>query len=731
MFATSPQESRPPVHLRAAGVSLVLDVTGAVPAVLHWGADLGELDSADLHALLSTSVVEIPNNAPDLPRRLSLLPSERDVWSGTPGFAGHLAGTRTTPRPELRPSTDALRVTGSTVEADLVDSGTGLEFGLRVELTPEGLVLVQHRVRRPESDTGSADPYDVGGLLTLMPVPARAAEILDFTGRWARERQPQRLPVVDGAHRRDVRRGKPGPDSPYLAMVGTPAFGNRTGEVWGVHLAWSGETTWLVERLPEPAGAFSAVLGGGERLRPGEKRLLPGEEYQTPTAYFAWSDRGTDGVADRFHQHLRARPSHPRRPRPVIVNTWEAVYFDHRLPPLLELIDRAAEVGVERFVLDDGWFLGRRDDTSGLGDWTVDRSVWPDGLRPLVDRVRERGLEFGLWFEPEMVNLDSELARTHPDWLLAPAQGVGPSSRNQYVVNVAHPDAFDYLLTSISALVAEYDIAYLKWDHNRELHEAVSRVDGRPGVSAQTRAVYELLDRLRERHPGLEIESCSSGGLRVDLGILARTDRVWGSDCIDPVERIGIDRWTMQLLPPELVGMHVGAPRAHTTERVTDLPFRLATSLIGHVGIEWNLNERSPEELEVVRSWIAFHKSIRTLIATGSLVHADLADPQTTLTGVVAEDQSHAVFVWSRTGTSPATQAGRVPLPGLPADRKYSVRVVSELGEPRFSARVAPPWTADAGSGSLVVSGAVLGSVGLSMPTLEPQQAMVLELRAV
>ncbi|MFG1921890.1 alpha-galactosidase [Cryptosporangium sp. NPDC048952] len=710
--------------LRAAGVSLVLDLNGPVPAVLHWGADLGELDGPDLDALRLTGVLEVPHNSPDDPRRLSLLPFERDMWSGTPGYAGHLAGTRTTPRPALR--SEAV-VNGNVVEIPLADPITGLEIDLRIELNRFGLVEVKHIVRRPAGDSDPETPFDFSGVLALLPVPSRATEILDFTGRWARERQPQRLPIVDGAHRRDMRRGKPGPGSPYVTIVGTQGFASRAGEVWGVHLAWSGDTTWLVERLPEPAGAFSSVLGGGELLRAGEVRLLPGEEYASPTAFFAWSDRGTDGVADRFHQYLRARASHPSRPRPVIVNTWEAVYFDHRLEPLLELVDRAAEVGVERFVLDDGWFLGRRQDNAGLGDWQVDRAVWKDGLGPLADRVRERGLEFGLWFEPEMVNLDSELARDHPEWILAPAEGEGPSERQQYVVNLSHPEAFAYLLTSISDLVAEYGIAYIKWDHNRLLQEAVSRVDGRPTVSAQTHAVYRLFDSLRERHPGLEIESCSSGGGRIDLGILARTDRVWASDCIDPVERVMIDRWTMQLLSPELVGMHVGAPRSHTTARETDLSFRMASALLGHAGIEWNLNQRSPEELEAIRSWISFHKSVRGLVASGTVVHGDLADPATALTGVVAPERDHAVFVYSRTGTSPTTQSGRVVLPGLEPSRKYSVRIVTEAGSPAFAARVAPPWVV---SGEVVLSGAALSGVGLSMPTLHPAQALVLELRA-
>ncbi|TQS41111.1 alpha-galactosidase [Cryptosporangium phraense] len=719
---TDQQSSLAPVHLRAAGVSLVLDVDGPVPTVLHWGADLGELDAADLQVLLDTEPTEIPHNAPDVPRRLTLIPTERDLWSGTPGFAGHLDGTRATPRPALR---EPVRVSGNSVEIDLADEITGLEIDLRVALTPVGIVTVQHTVRRPADDADADGLFDVGGVRALMPIPARATEILDFTGRWARERAPQRRPIVDGAHQRDVRRGKPGPGSPTLSVVGTPGFANRQGEVWALHLAWSGDTSWTVERYPEGAGVFRSVLGGGELLRAGEVRLAPGSSYESPVAMFAYSDRGTDGLADRFHQHLRARASHPSRPRPVIVNTWEAVYFDHRLEVLTELADRAAEVGVERFVLDDGWFLGRRSDTTALGDWTVDPATWPSGLGELAAHVRSRGLEFGLWFEPEMISLDSELAREHPDWILAPTP-VGPPSRSQYVLNVAHPEAFEYLLGAISALVAEYDIAYLKWDHNREIHEAVSRVTGRPGVSAQTHAVYALMDALRERHPGLEIESCSSGGGRVDLGILDRTDRVWASDCIDPVERVMIDRWTMQLLPPELVGMHVGAPRAHTTGRETDLPFRMASALLGHVGIEWNLIERSPEELAVVKSWIDFHKTIRPLIATGTVVHGEAVDPGLSLTGVVSPER--AVFVWSRTVTSEPTQAGRVLLPGLTATTKYRVRVVTELGEPRFSARSETPWVA---GGPVVASGAVLGGVGLVLPTLEPQQALVLELTAV
>lgn len=720
----------PPVHFRAAGVSLAIDLDGPVPTVLHWGADLGEMSEAGLRALALSAGVEIPSNAPDVPRRLTLLPVERDMWSGTPAIAGHLGGRRSSPRPVVQGHTVTFDPAGGgTLTADFVDAVIHLELTLTLQLTGQGLVRIRHQVRRPAGDTDPDQPYDLTGLNALLPLPPRATQILDFTGRWTRERQPQRRPVVDGSHHRHTRRGKPGADNPYLMVVGTTGFANRSGEVWGYHLAWSGESHWRVERLPEGAGTSSAVLGGGEALRPGEIRLLPGEEYTSPDALFAWSGAGLDGLAERFHRHLRARPSHPSRPRLVLVNTWEAVYFDHRLDRLKALVDEAAAIGAERFVLDDGWFTGRRSDTTSLGDWQVDPQVWPQGLGPLAEHVRDRGLEFGLWFEPEMISLESRLALEHPEWILAPSQGLGAGMRQQYVLDLTDQQAFDYLLEAISTLIARYQVAYLKWDHNRELHEAVSRTHGDTiAVSAQTRATYRLMDALRERHPGLEIESCSAGGSRVDLGILARTDRVWASDCIDPVERVMTDRWTTLLLPPELVGVHVGSSPAHTTSRDTGTTFRFAGALLGHTGIEWDLTNRNEDELAALRAFVGFQKSIRALIARGTLVNADLPDPATTLRGIIDTDCSQAIFVWARTVTSAAVLSGQVQFPGLDTGRDYTVRVVSEFGLPEFAGRTPSGWMQAALGDGLVLPGAVLTTAGLPMPALAAQQALVLQL---
>jgi alpha-galactosidase len=446
---------------------------------------------------------------------------------------------------------------------------------------------------------------------------------------------------------------------------------------------------------------------------------------------FTWSGDGLDGASARVHRWLRARPQHPARPRPLVLNTWEAVYFDHDLGKLTALAESAAAIGVERFVLDDGWFGSRRDDTSGLGDWVVSPAVWPGGLRPLADRVRALGMEFGLWVEPEMVNPDSDLARAHPDWLLADAGRLPRASRRQVVLDVAQPGAYAYLLERLSALIDEIGIAYLKWDHNRDLNESLHppESDGRrvAGVRTQTLAVYALLDELRARHPGLEIESCSSGGARVDLGILERTDRVWASDCNDPLERQAIQRWTGLLLPPELVGSHVGPPVAHTTGRTASLAFRCVTALFGHAGIEWDITSCSAAETAALAAWVALYKQVRALMHGGDVVRADHPDPGAWLHGVVSADRREALFGYARLATSPDALPGRLRFPGLDPGLEYDVVRRDDAGAPSGVRAADVPWWA---AGSTLASGAVLARVGLAAPLLNPAEAALLQLRA-
>nr|WP_314843454.1 alpha-galactosidase [uncultured Microbacterium sp.] len=723
------------VALRASGVSFVLELTSPIPRVLHWGADLGEIDAEAAATLALTAGPALLNNSPDVPRVFSAMPTEFEGWSGTPAISGNAQGRATTPRPRLVShevaSTPDAR--GGAVDLDFEDAVTGLRTRMRYLLDEHGVLSVDFSVVRDASlspRSGSL-PYTLDGLLALLPLPERATEILDFTGKWCRERSPQRSPFGFGTHLRDVRRGKPGHDSPFLLAAGTAGFGFGHGEVWAVHLAWSGDQRYLAERLPEGAGALSSVIGAGETLHSGEIILDDGDRYDAPTAVFVWSDHGLDALTARLHQRLRSRPSHPRAPRPLVLNTWEAVYFDHDLDRLSALIEKAAQVGVERIVLDDGWFRGRREADAGLGDWYVDDDVWPQGLGPLVDLVRARGMQFGLWFEPEMINLDSDLARAHPEWVLGPSEGLGPASRSQFVLDIARPEAFDYLLERIDALVSEHSIDYLKWDHNRDLLEAVSREpDGdRPSVHRQTRALYRLLDELRLRHPDLEIETCSGGGGRIDLGILDHTDRVWASDCNDPVERLQIERWTRTIVPPELIGSHLGAARSHTTARTTDLSFRLITALTAHAGIEQDLTAVDDDQLAMIARWTSLYREFRPLLHSGRVVNADLADEATSLAGVISQDGSNALFTWSRVGTSAAGQSGRVRFPGLDAASRYEVRIRDDLGAASRHQGDGPNWVDQAAVMALALPGSVLVDAGLPLPTLNPQQAMLIEVR--
>lgn len=700
--------------LRRDGVSLVLaSPESGLPSVLHWGRDLGPLSEGDLAALGTATSRQTAPGTLDTAWRLPLLPQESDGWSGRPGLLATREGRPVHPR--WRASIE--HADESSISLAAACEETGLALRTRIAIGAGGLVLVDHELRN-EGETA----VDVAWIEATLPVPKSAGHLTSFSGRWTREKAPVTVPTPPGSTVRESRRGRGGHDAPWvsLASIGEPR--NRGGEVWAVHLGWSADVRHRSDRVTDHV----TLLGAGELLRPGEIRLGPGETHRTPTAYFSWSAAGLDGVADRFHAWMRARPHHPREPRPLVLNTWEAVYFDHDPARLARLARRAAAIGVERFVLDDGWFLGRRDDTAGLGDWEVDPAVWPDGLEPLADLVHSLGMQFGLWFEPEMANLDSELARSHPEWLLANPASVpsppGLSFRSQYVLDLARPEAFEHVRRRMSEVIGRVGVDFVKWDHNRDLVEPVH--DGAPGTHAQTLAAYRLIERLKADHPGLEIESCSSGGARTDLGILERTDRVWASDSNDPVERQDIQRWTELVLPPELIGAHVGPSPAHSSGRQTDLSYRIATSLQGSAGFEWDVSACDAEETERIGAFAELYKELRGLLHTGTVVHPDVADPALRVRGVVAPDRSEAVFTVATVASMEDALAERLRLDGLDPERHYTVRARGEIGRTRWG-WITPGWL---GGDPVTVLGRVLEEVGLQLPVLWPVQALVLHL---
>jgi len=698
------------VYLENGGVGLLVDLRDGDAVVVHWGDPLpAPLPDA---ALLLPAV---PRSNFDVPVRPSLVPQAARGWRGAPGLRGARDdGSGFSPLLTVV-SADA---SPSRLAVDLEDAEARLRVRMVLDLDPHGVLHAAAEV-----ENVGADVYRLEGLELALPLPARAAEVLDHAGRWGREKQQQRRAIGYGEWARAGRHGRTGHDATGLFAAGTAGFGFGRGEVWGIHLAWSGDHRHRVERI----GDGQTVIAAGELLHAGEVVLGPGETYATPELLAAHSTEGLDGVSARFHRMLRARPTHPATPRPVVLNTWEAVYFRHDLDELTRLAETAAAVGVERFVLDDGWFRGRRDDRAGLGDWVVDADVWPQGLGPLIERVEALGMRFGLWVEPEMVNEDSEVARAHPDWISGPAGRRSLEWRHQQVLDLVNPGAFDHVLGQLDALLTEYPgIAFLKWDQNRDQTELGS--GGRASTRAQTLAAYRLFDELKRRHPEVEIESCSSGGARVDLGVLARTDRVWASDTNDALERQLIQRGTQALVPPELVGAHVGPPHSHTTGRTQDLSFRAITALVGHFGIEWDILRASDDERAELSQAIAFYRDRRALLHSGRLVHADDRDPSSTVYGVVADDHSEAVFVVAQLTWAPDEQTPAAALPGLDPERLYRVRFGLPLDPRGLGERGAPTWIA--AGGELELTGAVLGSIGIPMPALLPEHALVLDVRA-
>ena len=384
-------------------------------------------------------------------------------------------------------------------------------------------------------------------------------------------------------------------------------------------------------------------------------------------------------------------------------------------------------MGVERFVLDDGWFRGRRDDTAGLGDWWVDEEVWPDGLDPLIDRVRELGMEFGLWFEPEMVNPDSDLYRAHPDWILSTGDRVPLLHRHQLVLDLTRPEVFDHLFERVDAVLAAHPVDYVKWDHNRDLLEAGSGLrGGAAAVHGQTVAFYRLLDELRARHPRVAWESCASGGGRVDLGVLERVQRVWTSDMTDALARQQIQRWTTQLLAPEYVGAHVSSPTSHTTGRTLSLDFRAATALFGAFGIEWDLTRASEDDLDRLADWVARFKRLRPLLHAGRVVRPESADPTVLLHGVVAADRSEALVAHVQLDESAHNRGVSVRVPGLDPDATYHLAWEGpvELTQVSMSA----PLPADGPTDGVAVTGRALADRGFWMPRRRPETVTLVHL---
>ena len=716
---------------RAARSAFAFAIVGDdLPRIVHWGRPLA--DPRTLVAAADALRPQRVSGALDETAWPSILPTQAEAWTGSPRFVVRASGM------ELfcHFAVTDVRIDDDGVTVDARDAEQGVRILWRCELRESGLVRQRMTVVNMRSGE-----LEIGTVELAFPVPADMTEILTTTGHHLRERSPQRQPFTIGRFQKASLVGRPDFDSSLLLNVGRTGFGFTHGEVYSVHVAWSGNSLMAAERLPYTSG----LIGGAEALSGGEVTLCAqggsgddGERYTTPWLYGAYGE-GLNEVAARFHTELRTTHTRwraelgvPEKPRPVILNTWEAVYFQHDFGTLKALADKAAASGVERFVVDDGWFGGRRDDTAGLGDWWVSQDVWPDGdhsLKALADYVHAKGMEFGLWFEPEMVNPDSAMYREHPDWVLRPTANRLPmQGRNQQGVDLTNPQAYDYVYGCMDVLVTELGIDYIKWDHNKYVTEAVSPRTGRPAVHGQTLAVYRIFHDLKTAHPGLEIESCSSGGGRVDLAILSLADRIWASDCVDPVERADIQRYTSLLVPPEMIGEHVGASPAHSTHRATSQQMRMAMAFFGHLGIEWNLLKEPQSALDELGVWVDTYKRHRADCAHGTVIHGDEAAPAVRVDGVVSASGERAVYRFTQLTTSQTYPAAPVRLLGLDPDSDYLIQPLAcniGSGEPFTQIGNGQSelgwWNSQGG----VMNGGALAAFGRRPPCIHPANAVL------
>ncbi|MGE7136245.1 alpha-galactosidase [Luteibacter sp. NPDC031894] len=501
-----------------------------------------------------------------------------------------------------------------------------------------------------------------------------------LTGTWAGEWHLQTRAVTPGATVLESRRGSTGDENnPWFAIGRGDAWNEEHGDVWFGALAWSG--SWRIQVDEDILGQVRVT--GGYNPFDFAYRLTPGQGLDTPVFYAGYTNDGVGAASRLFHRFQRERilpGGDDAALRPVLYNSWEATEFKVDEAGQERLAEKAAALGVERFVVDDGWFGARDNDHAGLGDWVVNRRKFPNGLKPLIDKVHGLGMSFGLWVEPEMVNPDSDLYRAHPDWVLNFPGRQRSEGRNQLVLNLAREDVKAHVLEVLDELLRDNDIQFLKWDYNRNWSEPgwpqLPPDEQQKVYVAYVNNLYDILRELRARHPNVEIESCSGGGARVDLGIMALTDEVWPSDNTDPSDRLSIqDGFSYAYAPATMMAWVTGSPN-WVNARSSSLDFRFLSAMQGGLGIGANLLEWTPEEDATARAYVAEYKKIRRTVQRGALYR--LLSPQDrapwSATETVATDGRQAVlFAFQRQGEE-ARPFPTLRLRGLDPAARYRVR---------------------------------------------------------
>ena len=511
-----------------------------------------------------------------------------------------------------------------------------------------------------------------------LDLPDADYDWIQLSGAWGRERAMKERSLQQGIQSIESTRGiSSHQHNPFVALKRKTAD-EFQGEVIGLSFVYSGNfliqaevDTWDVTRLQVGMNPFCF-----------EWKLEAGEAFTSPEAVLVYSDQGLNGMSHSFHQLFRkrlARGEWREKDRPVLINNWEATYFDFDEEKLVSIAEKAHDVGVELFVLDDGWFGERNNDFAGLGDWFENKERLPKGIDSLAERIRSLGMKFGLWFEPEMVNKDSELFREHPDWLIHTPNRKENHGRNQFVLNFGVKEVVDNIFLQMSEIIDKSKLDYIKWDMNRPLTDVYDhRLDaGQQGevFHRYVLGVYRLYEMLVTKYPNVLFESCSSGGGRFDPGMLYYAPQTWTSDDSDAIERLKIQYGTSLLYPVSSIGAHVSMVPNHQTNRITPIETRGNVAFFGAFGYELDLNQLKENELDIVKEQIKFYKKYRSVIHNGTF-HRLLSpfdhDNQTAWM-VVSEDQTTAIVAHYKTLNELNRSYQRMKLEGLNADADYQI----------------------------------------------------------
>ncbi len=596
-----------------------------------------------------------------------------------------------------------VRRADETLTITLKDDFSETEIDLNYSVSDGSDVLVRSAAVR-NAGSGTAEILKAFSFCTQLPDTCGTYSALRLAGAWASERRPVVTPIGEGTLRVESARGYSSHFmNPFLAILRENCTEER-GECYGFNLIYSGSFALTAE---VSANKSVRVQGGINDYLFGWQ-LKGGEAFETPQAALCYSAEGLGGMSRAYHDFYRDYVIDPARAyarRPIVANNWEATFFDFDNEKLYAIIDEAARLGVDTFVLDDGWFGARDHDRAGLGDWTVNETKLKGGLKAVIDRCQKNGLKFGLWFEPEMVNEDSDLYRAHPDWAIGKA-GVEPvRGRNQLVLDFTRKEVVDYIFKAVSKVLKENDISYVKWDKNRDITENYSAAlpADRQGefIHRYTLGFYDLAKRLTEAFPNVFFEGCAGGGGRFDGGALYYFPQIWTSDDTDGLERTKIQWGTSLCYPLSSMSCHVSDCPNQQTQRTTPFETRGAIASLGATGYELDLSKLTKEEKELVKEQIGSYKKIDGLVLKGDLYR--LSDPfcsEYFCEMIVSKDKSRAYVVGERFRGDPCDHDRVLKLSGLDETKKYYIRELNLTagGAALMGAGIMLPRLCDCGS---------------------------------